>query len=137
MILLTLLIPSTTRSEVLKPEDYPGIAGAIAEAELFVDDWLLIQEGTLRALSKDAKAYKLTLEKLNEAQEQQTEDVRVHNKLRKELYEARNLAYMLELENNELKSHQWWESPIFWGVTSAAVGFIAGGIVFAYATGGL
>lgn len=135
--LLIALTPSTTKGDVLRPEDLPYTREGILQDHLSLEDWLLIEVDTLRAIKKDAAGYKLALEKLQTAQEEYIEIIKLNNKLQKEKHQLQHHVYELLIQNQVLGTQEWWQSPIFWAITSAAVGFIAGGLVFAYATGGL
>lgn len=128
---------STAKAEVRQLKMLSEPAQELLKQELQLEQWLLIEVATLKAIKKDADGYKLSLEKLNEAQEKQLQDVKEINDLQKEKHFLQRENYHLQVENYELKNPEWWESPFFWGGVGLAVGFVAGGIVVGYASGGL
>lgn len=137
MSLSTILIASTTSAKIKDPLSLENTKNGMVADLLNPPDWLLIEESTLRAITKDASGYRLSLEKLNEAQEKQIKDVEEVNLLRLEKYEVEKSNYRLQVENYELNNPPWYKSPVLWGSVGVAAGMVIGGIVVGYASGGL
>lgn len=124
------MISTPSMAEVIDPVEKQHTKEGMLQDGLVPAAWLLVQETTLRSIKKDADGYKLTLVKLTEAQEDLNRYVKITNQLQLENFEfARRLA----LATLEIERPPWYKSNVFW----CSVGFIAGGVVVAYAAHGI
>ena len=112
----------------------PTVKKALEEYGLIPGEWLLITEGTLRAMKKDADGYTIALDKLSKAQEANIKDIGRINELQKEKHVLQRSKYDLQVKVYQLKNPAWYWNPVVWGVVGLSVGITGAGI--AYLSGG-
>lgn len=125
--LLLISTASTADAGVKDPLKLKNTKRGLEADNLNPRQWLLIEVGTLRALNKDATAYKLTLDKLHAAQNQHAKDKQEKFDLKMKLHELQLDNYNLRKENLELRDPPWYKSAVFWGTAALVMGLAAGG----------
>ncbi len=121
--LLIALIATTINAKV---RDTGAIADCLDSINLNWEEWLLIEDKTLKAVRKDADGYAFALEKLTKCQEAYTAKILEKNGLQMENFTLNKSNYQKDVEIYNLKNPPWYKHPLLWGVVGLAVGsFVA------------
>lgn len=131
----SILVTIDARCEVKDPAKDKELKFALESIDLAPAEWLLIEETTLRALNKDAKAKGLAEGKLISLQEDYIARSKQLNTTMKDKFDLQKENYELKVQVYELDNPAWYASPWFWGVTGVAAGTVVGGILWSFAQG--